>query len=164
MTLIIIITCLIILFLEIYNIIILRKKIKNYSTYRYCSFYKFFNDTGFPVIVIKINNKSYNFLIDSGCQRSLISMNVYNKNLQTCSTKTNILESVEDNPKTNLIKLDFLFNNKHYKDVLFLPYVIKNVILSKKNNIVLHGILGNDFLKKYNWGIEYEQMRIKMLK
>ena len=57
-----------------------------------------------------------------------------------------------------MIKLDFFIKDKKYSEPFALDSSICNYFNSKKGKKVA-GVLGNDFLKKHKWVIDYSEMK-----
>lgn len=106
-----------------------------------------------PILALSHNNKVYNFLVDTGSSFSFISPDYIDdfKIKKMVKEKTSLTTGGGNTSTDSLCTIDFSFNTKTIEvDVRpndYLSTSFENVERCK--GIVLHGILGIDFAKKY---------------
>lgn len=114
-----------------------------------------------PIVAAKINGKTAYFLIDTGSDISILD----EKN--TDSFKFRISHSKEESHniegingvKKNLNRVKFctlVLGNSEMKGSLFaldLSHLVS--LVRKKSHITIHGIIGSDLMRKYDFTIDY---------
>lgn len=112
---------------------------------------------GLPVIVFTQNNKKFKFLIDTGSNVSYV--NIKSK------LKTTPLEQSESFMGAEGTYIDCTLGNikLQYKDKEY-EHTVRLADLSaafdnvkKESNIELSGIIGNDFMEKYKYCIDFKE-------
>lgn len=119
---------------------------------------------GLPVIPLKFNGLTYNFLIDSGANINVLDRRVFeevNKDKTislregtTITTGGGVSEEVGQ-------KADITFKYKNRKfeeifDILDVSVAFDNIQLV--DGVTLHGILGTHFFNKHRWILDFENM------
>jgi len=127
-------------------------------------------DDGFHLIVkIKINNKVAHLLVDTGASRTVFDINkkqkfikeqklIKNKSFATGLGTDNMISHSSMIKKIN-------FNNQiitNYQGY-FIDLSLVNSTYEKMNLKPIHGVLGNDILKKHNAIIDFQKLEIKLL-
>ena len=125
-----------------------------------------FVDSNHCFINLRINNVYGKFILDTGASNSCINLNLSKKfkisleksNKKASSATNEINEVYCSNNKTISIE-DYKLDN--FKILLFdMSYINESL---KKNNVSeLEGIIGNDFLIKFNAVIYYNSKKIKL--
>ena len=117
---------------------------------------------GMPIITLQIAQNKFNFLIDSGATSSFIDKSVLEKlpNLNVRNTNDKIM-LVNKQTTNNLqyikrlrAKKEFYRGSKNKYFTISLNNVYVTSLDSINNNV--SGILGGDFLKYYNFQIDYK--------
>jgi hypothetical protein len=125
------------------------------------SFMETFNLTEMPIITMFAGNTKVNFLLDTGATQSFIAQSV--SNLVTGKESTYSMEviSAQGTEESNCKIIDTVLT---YKDRDFDVKLIVNSSLDTsfkdlkvKKGIILHGILGSDFLDRYSYIIDFEK-------
>lgn len=114
--------------------------------------------TELPLITFYNNRKKLNFLLDTGSTSSIINESVLSSiNYKLLDDTSNVI-GIEGNPaivknceitinyKKQPFTSDFIINNM---DVAFSS-------VKKEFGVQLHGILGNNFFKKYQYVIDFD--------
>ena len=119
--------------------------------------------TGLPLIVIEINQQNLCFLLDTGSNKNLIDLRVYEffkEQFETVGSST-ILGLEGNKLDTPIINLSFNFENHSYSTNF-------NVIdsssafgaIEKESDIQIHGILGNEFFIENEWVLDFEKLMV----
>ena len=118
--------------------------------------------TGFPIITFKSKTKTFNFLIDTGSNCSVIDERVVHK-----------IEGNKTGEKATLAGLDGIERKvEFFKAILY--YEDKELIedfqitdlsmpfgsIKKEHGVTLHGILGSTFFIKYKSLIDFNKLNI----
>ena len=121
---------------------------------------------GLPIISLYNNNKVFNFIIDSGSNISHISSEYYSQlsaELMGTYKEGQIKGLGANNIGVTMCKatLKDLFN-KEYDVNLSISKEFADVAnhISASTNIPIHGLLGTDFLNKYNFIINFESLEL----
>ena len=119
--------------------------------------------TGLPLIVVEINQQNLCFLLDTGSNKNLIDLRVYEffkEQFETVGSST-ILGLEGNKLDTLIINLSFNFENHSYSTNF-------NVIdsssafgaIEKESDIQIHGILGNEFFIENEWVLDFEKLMV----
>lgn len=113
-----------------------------------------------PVVTFENNGNKYNFILDTGANNSII--NKYCNIISSPSTTSYNVASVSGNIQScNTVIINF-----NYKDFTFES--LFNVLdlndlfneIKKNYGVTVHGILGTNFLDKYNYVIDFKDYKI----
>lgn len=125
-----------------------------------------FNDIHYPVVNIRINDKDYSFLVDTGSTVSYINANVLSEIPHKLKSMNKEIE-VEMFSSMSLsvdkeAEVSFYFGEHLYKKFPFTTIDFKDSFIFEEENfgVKINGILGNDFLSCFNYIIDYEQLYI----
>ncbi len=147
--------CIILLVLTaatVVNTIEIKKKQNNVS------FQEAMNLIELPIVTVNVNNSRLNFVIDTGCSNSCINKSVTEKLKIPCKDLGNTHIGIEGNvAHLTTSSIGFRLKKKNY---LF-DFNVTNMdnafnYIKEMNGIQLHGLLGSDFLSKYNYVIDYK--------
>lgn len=115
-----------------------------------------------PVINIKINDKKYGFLLDSGADNNYLDMNVFNelggtKSFDiTGSRKVNTANGAVETVKATI---PFKIGNNKFKEEFDIMPITQNVEgFLKGTDIRIDGILGSKFFAEYKWKLDFDKM------
>lgn len=116
-----------------------------------------------PIIKAKIEGKKYNFIVDSGSDRSLIFKSI----LDSVKDKTYLdkgvrVTTINDKTDVNPVcRLSFsIKNNVLSDDFIELKDSVSFVAIEDKYGIKIDGILGGTFLIENKWIIDYDNLVI----
>lgn len=115
--------------------------------------------TNLPIITCTQGSLKYNFLIDTGSTRSIINSSLQNDIIhEPLNIKTTITGAGEGELNATISKVYFNFKDKQYSDD-FQFADMSNAFDSIKNSsgVTIHGILGNTFLDKYRYIIDFSK-------
>lgn len=123
------------------------------------SFMESLNLTGMPIVSFSCNGKILNFLLDTGCNDSIINISVI-KNIE-CEklNKTTLTYGINGED----IKCEFYNIHLIYKDIEFVsPFISADLTEAFKKikndyGVQLHGFLGSKFFKKYKYVIDFNK-------
>ena len=119
-----------------------------------------------PVITFMNNNKKLNLLIDSGSDISyLCSKVVPELNLKSEEEKVelNIITGVKSTDSVcNKVKLNLSFKDNNFEEeFIILPELDQQFDnIKKENGVKIDGVLGNSFLSKYKYIIDYKDLSV----
>lgn len=151
----------IILIIVLITLIILYKLINKSDIDTTISFRETFNLTDMPIVTFFAGKNKLNFLIDTGASNSHIS-NKASKLVEGSkeSVEAEVTSATGTESMTcEQINTKLTYNDKNFKVKLFvnksLDVSFKD--LKKNQGILLHGILGTDFLNEYSYIIDFEK-------
>jgi predicted aspartyl protease len=116
-----------------------------------------------PIVTFTANSKkskdlSINFLIDTGANNSVINSGILKNYNYQKSNKTGSIFGMEGNKQEiSYANMEFSLNGKKYSEefqVVDMNNAFDNV--EKENGITIHGILGNTFLTRYGYVINFK--------
>lgn len=112
-----------------------------------------------PIVSFEHNGKTVNFLIDSGASHCIINSNsisIFNHKL--VKTDSHVYGLDGNRFKTNLAFIELTKNGRTFQDTFQVLPVPGLENIKKSFNVEVHGILGNTFLKKYQFLINYKHL------
>ena len=121
-----------------------------------------------PVITFMNNNKKLNLLIDSGSDISYLCSKVISElNLTSEEEKVelNIITGIKSaNSICNKVKLNLSFKDNNFEEeFIILPELDQQFDnIKKENGVKIDGVLGNSFLSKYKYIIDYKDLSVYM--
>jgi len=130
------------------------------------SFENSFEHIKLPVVRLKSGNTVINFLVDSGAQASYIDENVLKLiNVSEVPETEGIVIGINNSScKTGLCNV-VLQHEKHTMEFQMQTFDFKKVICNDEDltgGITITGLLGSDFLQKYNGVIDYKHRLVKL--
>lgn len=99
-------------------------------------------------IEIKINDKNYKFLVDTGASVSVLNSQIF-KDIITPIKKIKIKDAVGNEDEKEMFYLDFKIGKNHFSNFAFIKYDLSFFL--KNNCSKYDGIIGVNVLKKLNW-------------
>lgn len=116
--------------------------------------------TELPVISLYQGDKSFNFLLDTGSNDSIIDSNILSKITYTLSDKKSTLYGMEGNPEDVTfcdITLSYKGNDFPY------TYIIRDMSAAFSNikaetGVTLHGMIGSKFFNAYKYVLDFEKL------
>lgn len=158
MTLIIIISILFtIIIISSISIIVLYNKNKKKDT---ISFKESLELTELPIITFYNGKTKLNFLLDTGSNVSYINNSIISKCNIISKEGYGTSMGIEGTKKeTNLCKMNISHNNKEYSELFHIidlntPFAA----IKKESGVQIHGILGNNFFKKYRYILDFDSL------
>lgn len=115
-----------------------------------------------PVISLSNNGKIFNFIIDTGSTYSILNVKILNKlKYNEIPNMLGTAYGIDGNIiNVNYINLVLHYNKVELEDVFQVIEVPAFDNIKEQNNIEIAGILGNTFLKKYKYIIDFNKMMI----
>lgn len=140
------------------NIIRVRNKTK-------MSFMEAFNLTEMVIVTFMNNGRKLNFLLDTGSDSSYISRSAYNKGITGKKIEPkniNIVGSAGSSSSVETILAPLVYKDTIYDIEINVLDSLDDSFAAVKNDcgVQLHGLLGNDFLNKYNFVIDFEELTV----
>ena len=130
-------------------------------------FNKIIEKENLPIITLTNGETSFNFLVDSGSNASHFDINAMP--LLKEYSKTNITSvgfvgaQSKDENTYEWINIPVYSNKQRYSDdFCLLDLKIPFKTIKEESGIVLHGILGVSFLKKYRFALDFEELKMYM--
>jgi hypothetical protein len=120
-----------------------------------------FNLTDMPIITMFVGNTKINFLLDTGATQSFITSSI-----SSCLDGEIEEENVEiitahgtDKSCCKAVNTTLTYKDKSFNVSLIINESLDASFskLKEEKGIILHGILGSDFLDKYSYIIDFEK-------
>lgn len=124
------------------------------------SFWESYYLVGLPVITFEANGNKFNFILDSGATGCSIDKSV----LKYFDVGKPIYHQEQyglgsDLGKLPCYKLKFLYKGKEYEgEFLAGDYSNHYDMIKSEYGVTIHGIIGTDFFKKYQYVIDFAEM------
>lgn len=115
--------------------------------------------TNLPIITLEQEDVKYNFLLDTGSTRSIINLPLKDSiKHEPLDIKTTITGAGEGELEATISRVIFEFRGKKYFDE-FQFADLNNAFdtIKRGSGVTLHGILGNTFLEKYRYVIDFNK-------
>lgn len=129
----------------------------------YHSFYRRFNQTRLPTIMVGIGGKHLCFILDTGSTCSLIDSDVveYFRDMVEPIGDYCISGLEGTKHKVDMITLPFNFEGYTYKTI-FCVQPLLNAFkgIEDESGIQVHGLLGTDFLIENKWILDFKELNI----
>ena len=111
-----------------------------------------------PVITFYNNGMKINFLLDTGANLSVIDSNILNQfKYEECNI-TGVVYGIEGNTQNiEYVTMDILYKDMNFNEqfqVMDMSVAFGNV--KSESGVILHGILGNNFFKKYKYILDFD--------
>ena len=119
-----------------------------------------------PIVTFKAKDKNLedvniNFLIDTGANNSVINSGILENYYYKESNKTGSIFGMEGNKQEiKYTIMGFSLDGKKYSEefqIVDMNNAFGNV--EKENGIAIHGILGNTFLVKYGYIVDFKELK-----
>lgn len=117
------------------------------------------NDYNTPIVELKVNNSNYNFIIDTGSEKSFINKKIVESNItDSVYISTLNFDGITDDKKSYIVKI--LINDSIDVNMLTIDInsIQENIFI--KSGIIVDGIIGSDILSKYNAIIDYKNNKL----
>lgn len=115
-----------------------------------------------PVVSFYIDNKLYNFLLDTGSNDSHINKELIDKNIIKYSkdeTKSTVIGITGDSVDVNSCIITLKYNNKEFSNLFLINDMSETFkAIKEESGITLHGILGSKFFEKYKYVIDFNSL------
>lgn len=112
-----------------------------------------------PVVSLTNNNKSFNFLIDTGSSVSIIDTLVVDQLKYTKLESEGTAYGIDGNVFTvEYAQIELSHESTKFEDEFQMMRVDAFDNIEKVDGMKIAGILGSTFLKKYNFTIDYENL------
>lgn len=139
-----------------------------YNTYKdinknVISFYESYNLTNLPIITFNCGKKKLNFILDSGATCCVINSTV-NSTLSESNTSKSLYKNEIMGMEGNVVEVDSVYLNLSYKNLQFCEAFLTQDLskafaeIKKENGVTVHGLLGNDFLTKHKYILDFNKM------
>lgn len=128
------------------------------------SFYESMNLVNLPILTFKVGNEPINFLFDSGMMQSTIDIRVlellklpYKKHDKTFSVY---------GITGNTLDLPSVLMDVEYKGTIYEGHFVAQDLsgsmdmIKQEYGVRIHGVIGTDFLSKYNYVIDFQRMLV----
>lgn len=132
-----------------------------YKRYRF----KFpFKDTigkvGLPVVSFEQNGNSFNFIIDSGADSSVLNTSFLTKLDYTELKGNRFIYGIDGNQvQTSYVGIKLFYQNHKFVEAFQVLDVPGFENIKQAYNMEIAGILGGTFLKRYGFLIDYKQLK-----
>lgn len=110
-----------------------------------------------PYITIDIQGHLLNMIVDSGAGASVISQGALDiLNYEPCQRKINMGAMTDEYIPVDMVTIPLTINGKETKEDFILHPAQDFCSFKTHYGLVAHGLLGNDFLDKYNCVIDFK--------
>ena len=122
--------------------------------------------TGLPLIIVEVFNQELCFLLDTGSNRNIIDLRIYNHfndKLSAQSSAGSLLSLGGNTGESIEIEIPFEFEKISYCE----PFLCTGNIdsfdeIKAESGVQIHGILGSQFFVKHDWVINFEKQMVFM--
>jgi len=123
------------------------------------------HQSGLPLIAVNLFNYGANLLIDTGSNMNLIDQQVYEYFKDALPEPTEEVQNIETFygiVEGNRIDVPFSFENQEYEESFVLSALIAGISqrVYDDSGMEIHGILGNNFLMKHEWVLDFKNKEI----
>lgn len=142
-------------------IIILTVKFIVYKHTNCISLQESLNLVGLPVITLESEGHKLNFILDTGSNESHVSKEAFEKLcVEKRKTETQVYGAGGVALSVGKVDLEFTYKNATYLTTLIISPALDVTFKAIKDSegASIHGILGNDFLIKYSYVIDFESL------
>lgn len=142
-------------------IIILTIKFIVYKHINYISLQESLNLIGLPVITLESEGHKLNFILDTGSNESHISKEAFEKLcVEKRKTETQVYGAGGIALSVGKADIEFTYKNATYLTTLIISPSLDATFKAIKDSegASIHGILGNDFLIKYSYIMDFESL------
>lgn len=125
------------------------------------SFMETFNLTEMPIVTFLAGDTKINFLLDTGASKSFISPSASNLVVgeEAIGSMDVISATGTENMTCKMIETVLSYKDRDYEVRLFVNEGLEASFkdIKSEKGIVLHGVLGADFLDKYSYVMDFEK-------
>ena len=113
-----------------------------------------------PVIVFRQNEHKLNLLLDTGATYSVINEKALSYLEYDITDKYTIMFGVDGVPrKTPVINLSLVLNDTVYVEQFQVADISAAMDdLKRDSGVTIHGIIGNTFMRKYKYVLDFDEM------
>lgn len=121
---------------------------------------------GFAMLTFTVGNKKLNFLIDTGCNHSIIDSDVLNNlginfDYLKIPDVSNIIMADGSRKTVKCSNLNLIFNGNTYNEnFVIIDWKNTKEEMKKTYNVDIHGLLGISFFRKYKSVIDFKNYYI----
>lgn len=155
-----IITYILILILVIVVALLLNKYDELHKVKNAISFKESMDLIELPIVTFRIDGKKVNFLLDTGANDSVIHKGLLKTLPHTkCEEKAEVLAVNGETMITNIVKMKLSYKNNQYEEsfrTADLIGIIKQI--KSRSGVTLHGIIGNQFMEKYKYVLDFKDL------
>ena len=135
-----------------------------YLYYKRCRFKFPFKDTmgevGLPIVSFEQNGKSFNFIIDSGADASVINTTSLAKLDYTKLEGNRCVYGIDGTPiEISYVGIKLFSQNHKFVEAFQVLDAPGMSNIEQAHHIEIAGILGSAFLKRYGFLIDYKQLK-----
>lgn len=114
-----------------------------------------------PVVTFENNGNKYNFIVDTGANDSIINKSCEDILVTPHTTKNTVQGIMGDNTKCSTVMIKFTYKDVEF-DTMFNVVDLDELftVIKKDYGVTVHGILGTNFLDKYNYVIDFKDYTI----
>ena len=113
-----------------------------------------------PIVSFEHNGKIVNFVIDSGASHSVINVSSIDEFQYKLLESAGGVYGIDGKMvQTRLASIELTKNGHVFQDIFQVLPVPGLDKIKEKENLEVHGILGSQFLKKYQFLINYKHLR-----
>lgn len=124
------------------------------------SFMESMDLTGLPIVTFLIDNKKYNFLLDTGANYSVINSSLIDDITHTKIDKQSSVIGMEGNAViSNFIDIILTYKNKKFQEsfqVINMDSAFNKI--KKESGVAICGILGSEFFRRYNYILDFKEL------
>lgn len=118
--------------------------------------------TGLPIISIKINNKDYNFIVDSGANVNVIDALLIKEIQRDLDIKLMESDSVtglsKEEMQSHECKLSFIIDEEEFTDKFkVVDFSVSAAAIKENSDVIVSGLIGSNFLKTHKWQIDFNK-------
>lgn len=116
--------------------------------------------TGLPIVSFTQNNKTFNFLIDSGADNSVLNSTSLNELDYIDLEGNRPVYGIDGNQvQTSFVGVKLIFQNHPFLEAFQVFEVPGLCNIERDYGIKVTGVLGGRFLKRYGFLIDFKQLK-----
>lgn len=142
------------------NIVDIVRKKNKMSTANKMSFRETMDLTGLPLVTFKNGDKKVNFLLDTGANNSIINKSTLSELTFTPTGRVDSAYGVDGNRvMEEFVKMEITYRDNSFVEE-FHMFDLEESFNNLKSDygVNLHGIIGNSFLQKYKYIIDFDEL------
>lgn len=113
-----------------------------------------------PIVTFRQGDKKLNFILDTGANRSIINKDDEATIIsEDTGLKSKVLGIEGSVNHASLKNIKFTYKNKEFEDTFQVLDISKTVNAYKtKKGVIIHGLIGNGFMQKYKYVLDFKEM------